>query len=96
MLGIALRRALFGVGRLATGRSVLKHFRRADPELHRPRPAPGSQVHPFDLANGVETGGFISWRALQTGGANDPFISGYHGVAPSVGRRGEISETACS
>ena len=87
MLGIALRRAVFGVGLVATGRAVLKQLRRADPELHRKRPAPAGQVHPLDTEFGVETGGFISWRALQSGGANDPYISGYHGIAPSVGRK---------
>lgn len=90
---------MFGVGPVATGRAILRHLRRADAEVHRPRTAGASSPHPFDAAFGVDTGGFVSWRDLQTGGANDPYISGYIGIAPSVGRRAialveDVSEDA--
>ncbi len=86
-LGVVFRRAVFGVGPIATGRAILRHLRRADAEVHRPKTAGASAPHPFDATFGVDTGGFVSWRDLQTGGANDPYISGYIGIAPSVGRR---------
>ncbi len=87
MLSAMLRRAWFGVGPMATARAVLRHLRRADPEAYRPASAPPLGQHPFDLAFGVQTGGFVGWRDLQAGGPNDPYISGYFGVIPSVARR---------
>jgi SAM-dependent methyltransferase len=87
MLSAIGRRAWFGVGPLATVRATIKHLRRADPEAHRPASAPPQGPHPFDAALGVQTGGFVGWRDLQAGGANDPYISGYFGVVPSVARR---------
>jgi Methyltransferase domain len=85
-LGVVFRRAVFGVGPIATARAALRHVRRADAEVHVPGTANASLPHPFDVAFGVDTGGFVSWRDLQAGGANDPYISGYIGVAPSIGR----------
>lgn len=87
MLAAIVRRAWFGVGPRATARAAIKHLRRADPEAHRPATAPPTGPHPFDQAFGVQTGGFVGWRDLQAGGPNDPYISGYFGVAPSVARR---------
>jgi predicted RNA methylase len=55
--------------------------------LFRTAPPAGGQPHPFDEEFGVDTAGFVSWREMQTGGSNDPYISGYLGIAPSVGRR---------
>ncbi len=87
MFAASVRRAWFGVGPIATGRAVIKHLRRADPEAHRPASAPPQGPHPFDLEFRVETGGFVGWRDLQAGGTNDPYISGYFGVIPSIARR---------
>lgn len=87
MFAAIVRRAWFGVGPVATARAAVKYLRRADPEAHRPASAPPSGPHPFDRAFGVETGGFVGWRDLQAGGLNDPYISGYFGVVPSVARR---------
>lgn len=86
-LGVALRRALFGVGPVATVRALVRRIMRKDPELFRTAPAAGGRPHPFDEEFGIETGGFVGWRDLQSGGANDPYISGYLGISPSVGRR---------
>ncbi len=86
-LRAALRRALFGVGPLATAKAMLRRAVRVDPELARQHSVAPPPQHPFDAAFGVDTGGFRSWRELQAGHANDPYISGYLGIAPSVGRR---------
>lgn len=83
----AVRRALFGVGVVATGRSLIRRLRRDEPELQRPRPNRPQSSPPFDTDLGVVTDGFLSWRQLQSGRANDPYISGYLAIAPSVGRR---------
>lgn len=82
-----MRRAWFGVGIGATAKAVVKHLRRVDPEVNRKPDAVPSGQHPFDEAYGVQTGGFVGWRALQSGEANDPYISGYFGTTPSIGRR---------
>ena len=86
-LRVALRRALFGVGPVATGRALIRRIKRDDPELFRAAPPAAGRPHPFDEEFGVETGGFVGWRDLQAGGANDPYISGYLAISPSVGRR---------
>jgi SAM-dependent methyltransferase len=87
MLAVMLRRALFGVGPIATIRAAVRHAVQEDPELRR---RAGEQkplgLHPFDTAFGVDTSGFVSWRELQSGNENDPYISGYLGIAPSVAR----------
>ena len=84
----AVRRALFGVGPIATARSLLKHALRRDPAARSgPAPAPRGP-HPFDVAFGVQTDGFSSWREnLASDAANAAYSSGYLGVAPSVARR---------
>ena len=84
---VALRRAVFGVGPVATARALLRNVRRKDPATGQPNAGLPPRPHPFDEEHGVETGGFRSWRELQAGGANDPYISGYIGIAPSIGRR---------
>ncbi len=86
-LVVALRRAMFGVGPVATARALLRGIRRKDPAVTQPYAGLPQGPHPFDEEHGVETGGFRSWRELQTGGANDPYISGYIGVGPSIARR---------
>jgi SAM-dependent methyltransferase len=43
--------------------------------------------HPFDLRNGLDTGGYISARDLVTGHAHDAYVTGYSAVAPSVFRQ---------
>ena len=86
MWSVLLRRAVFGVGPVATAQAFLRQLRRRDRQARGPS-AERLGPHPFDVEFGVETGGFLSWRELQSGGANDPYISGYLGVAPSVGRR---------
>ena len=87
LLVVALRRAMFGVGLVATARALLRGMRRHDPTVTQPNAGLPQGPHPFDEEHGVETGGFRSWRELQTGGANDPYISGYIGVGPSIARR---------
>lgn len=87
LLVVALRRAMFGVGLVATARALLRGMRRKDPAVTQPNAGLPQGPHPFDREHGVETGGFRSWRELQAGGANDPYISGYIGVAPSIARR---------
>lgn len=86
-LMVALRRAMFGVGPAATGRALLRQLLHKDAAVAQPNAGLPPLPHPFDEAHGIETGGFRSWRELQAGGANDPYISGYLGIAPSVGRR---------
>jgi hypothetical protein len=44
----------------------------------------GFTLHPFDLANGVQTSGLIPGRFLKTGHAHDRHSTAYFGVAPSV------------
>lgn len=44
----------------------------------------GFTVHPFDLANGVQTSGLIPGRFLKTGHSHDRHSTAYFGVAPSV------------
>ncbi len=41
-------------------------------------------AHPFDLANGTDTGALIPGEDLATGHRHDRFITAYHGVAPSL------------
>ncbi len=86
-IGVSVQRALFGVGLMRTGGAILRKLRRTEPDVQnwKANIDPGS--HPFDTAFGVETGGFISWRDLQSGSASDPYISGYLGVVPSICRR---------
>lgn len=93
-LGVVVRRALFGVGPVATGRALIRRVLRSDRGPDRPQASFASGLHPFDEEHGIDCGGFHSWRELQSGGANDPYISGYLGVAPSVARLafGFISE----
>ena len=44
----------------------------------------GFTVHPFDIANGVETSGLIPGRFLKAAHAHDRHSTAYFGVAPSV------------
>lgn len=83
----AFRRAAFGVGPVATGRALLRTLLHKDPAVAQPNAGLPPRAHPFDEEYGVDTGGFRSWRELQAGGANDPYISGYIGIAPSIGRK---------
>jgi len=55
--------------------------------LFRAEPPAAGRRHPFDEEFGVDTSGFVSWRDLQAGGSNDPYNSGYLGIAPSIGRK---------
>ena len=82
-----VRRAVFGVGPVATGRALLRSLRgRADAGTAPSGAGQPARPHPFDAEHGTDTGGFRSWRELQGGSANDPYISGYLGVSPSIGR----------
>ena len=45
------------------------------------KPAP---VHPFDRLFGTDTGGLIPHDGLLTGHPNDPHITAYYAVAPSI------------
>lgn len=81
-----LKRAVFGVGLIATGRALFRQVAKKDP-VRASGPGQPSTPHPFDEEFGVDTGGFLSWRDLQTGSANDPYTSGYLGVAPTIARR---------
>ena len=81
-----VKRAVFGVGLLATARALFRRIANQDP-VRAAGPGQPKGPHPFDQEFGVETGGFMSWRDLQTGSANDPYTSGYLGVAPSIARR---------
>jgi SAM-dependent methyltransferase len=48
-------------------------------------PAPRREpVHPFDQEYGTDTGGLIPHDGLLTGHANDPHITAYYAVAPSI------------
>lgn len=86
-LSARVRRAWFGVGPVATAKAVVWRVGKLNPEVHR-NPDEGSRgPSPFDVAYAVETGGFLGWRALQSGEANDAYISGYFGTTPSIGRR---------
>jgi hypothetical protein len=48
---------------------------------HAPKSAP---VHPFDRLYGTDTGGLIPGAQLATGHANDPHITAYYAIAPSI------------
>jgi hypothetical protein len=52
--------------------------------LPRLSKAEGFTLHPFDLANGVQTSGLIPGRFLKTGHVHDRHSTAYFGVAPSV------------
>lgn len=86
-IAITAQRALLGVGLLRTSRALLRGLRRSKPDAQGWTAHVDPGLHPFDTAFGVETAGFIGWRDLQSGGPNDPYISGYLGVTPSVCRR---------
>jgi SAM-dependent methyltransferase len=79
------RRAAFGVGPVAALKAVSRVLRRGPTDIAG-SVIPPSGNHPLDAAYGTDTGGFRSWRELQSGAANDPYISGYLGVSPSVAR----------
>jgi SAM-dependent methyltransferase len=81
-----VKRAVFGVGLLATGRALVRQIAKTD-RAGGSLPRKPTGPHPFDQEFGVDTGGFLSWRDLQTGSANDPYTSGYLGVAPTIARR---------
>jgi hypothetical protein len=49
--------------------------------IHAPKPAP---IHPFDRLHHTDTGGLIPGHALATGHANDPHITAYYAIAPSI------------
>jgi len=49
--------------------------------MHAPKAAP---VHPFDELYGTDTGGLIPGAELASGHANDPHITAYYGIAPSI------------
>lgn len=86
-LAISAQRAFLGVGISRTAQAFMRKLRpsTSDTQGWTAHVDPGA--HPFDVEFGVETAGFIGWRDLQSGGANDPYISGYLGVTPSVCRR---------
>ena len=44
-------------------------------------------MHPFDAANGTDTGALIPGDDLQTGHRHDRHITAYHGTAPSLFRK---------
>jgi SAM-dependent methyltransferase len=43
-------------------------------------------VHPFDIAHGTDTGGYLSPKEIVTGHAHDAVGYGYSAIAPSVFR----------
>jgi SAM-dependent methyltransferase len=43
-------------------------------------------AHPFDIAHGTDTGGYLSPREIVTGHAHDALGYGYSAIAPSVFR----------
>ncbi len=45
-----------------------------------------SKVHPFDIAHGVDTSGFVTARDLPSGHRNDIYRSHYYGASPSLVR----------
>jgi SAM-dependent methyltransferase len=47
-------------------------------------PAPQPPQHPFDAAHNVDTSGLIAAGNLTTGHPNDPHVTAYYGVAPSI------------
>jgi SAM-dependent methyltransferase len=49
--------------------------------IHAPKPAP---IHPFDRLHATDTGGLIPGPTLGTGHANDPHITAYYAIAPSI------------
>jgi len=54
------------------------------PKRIRARKKKTPAVHPFDVEHSVDTSGIISSPKLATGHANDPHITAYYGVAPSI------------
>jgi SAM-dependent methyltransferase len=83
----AIRRAVFGVGLVATGRALLRRLLQKGPTPTQAAPQQKLGHHPFDVAYGIDTGGFRSWQDLPAAEANNAFSSGYLGVAPSIARR---------
>jgi hypothetical protein len=49
--------------------------------IHAPKTAP---VHPFDRLYRTDTGGLIPGAQLASGHANDPHITAYYAIAPSI------------
>src|SRR6266850_1944719 len=43
-------------------------------------------AHPFDIAHGTDTGGYLSPNEIVTGHAHDALGYGYSAIAPSVFR----------
>ena len=83
MIGLSLRRALFGVGPVAACRAVLRRVRQRGP-TRAPGPSPAPDA--FDLAHGVDTAGFRGWRELRGGRESDPYNSGYLAADAALGR----------
>lgn len=86
-LAVTARRAILGVGLIRSGKAVFRRLRRSESDVQGWTAHVDPGPHPFDVAAGVQTAGFIGWRELQSGGTNDPYISGYLGVTPSLCRR---------
>ena len=83
MIGLSLRRALFGVGPVAACRAVLRRVRQRGP-TRAPGPSPAPDA--FDLAHGVDTAGFRGWRELRGGRESDPYNSGYLAADAALSR----------
>jgi hypothetical protein len=87
---ISARRDFYSLRNFSPPRFALKSLRHLDivmSKLARRGASCNYVQHPFDLRNGLDTGGYISARDLVTGHAHDAYVTGYSAVAPSVFRQ---------
>ena len=49
-----------------------------------PDPRPAETPHPFDLAHGTDTSGYVPGEALRTGHAADLYNTAYYAISPST------------
>jgi SAM-dependent methyltransferase len=63
---------------------VLKRVLRRSPQAIQPARASVPEIHPFDLAQAVDTSGHIHGEALATGGASDLYNTAYWAISPST------------
>lgn len=77
-----VRRAMFAFGphraAASAARKVFRLLGGAPAVAQVPEPP-----HPFDLAEGIDTGGDVPWGQLRSGDWSDPYITAYRPSTPS-------------
>jgi len=64
--------------------NILRRLRTRDVSFASEQPQVNEPRHPFDLATGLDTGGFIHGSQLKSGHPHDLYIVSYYGTAPSL------------